>query len=214
MEHVQLVVHHGINRFVQQVHGQKVSRRIHHEPSVNECWLIFNLNRQFLLKTFLVLEPGAFKRLQEGLEPTHHADVSLGFEVGLVGCDVQAVGLLFGCEDASQLWLFDLNGELIGKAFELDAIKRPEDEIGDFTVEGFSLLVLDEFGEMGELVLVGVDDIVEYFAGVLHEVGLFVLLVAFERLGHGEVVKPETCVGEGKDQETRNEKELHDGGFK
>jgi hypothetical protein len=72
-----------------------------------------------------------------------------------------------------------LNGEFVGEAFEFDAVERPEDEIGDFAVEGFALLVLDEFSEMGELILIGVDDIVEYFAGVLHDVGLFVLLVAF-----------------------------------
>ena len=107
-----------------------------------------------------------------------------------------------------------MNGEFVCEAFEFDAVERPEDEIGDFAVEGFALLVLDELSEMGELVLVGVDDVVENFAGVLHDVGLFVLLVALEGFGHWEIVEPDACVGEGKDHKTRNEKEMLHGGFK
>lgn len=178
MEDAELVVHHGVNGFVEQMHGQEVPRGINHEASVNECRFVFDLNGELMLQAFFILEPGTLKRLEESLKPAQNSDVSICFEVGFIGCDVQAVRLLFGGEDAFELWFFDLNGEFVGEAFEFDAVERPEDEIGDFAVEGFALLVLDEFSEMGELVLIGVDDIVENFAGVLHDVGLFALLVA------------------------------------
>lgn len=54
MKNTQLIVHHGINRLIQQMHGQKVPRGINHQPSVNERRLILDENGQMALVTVLV----------------------------------------------------------------------------------------------------------------------------------------------------------------
>jgi hypothetical protein len=52
----------------------------------------------------------------------YHADIGFGLETGLISGDVQTVGLLLGGEDASQLWLLDLDGKLSTESLKFHPI--------------------------------------------------------------------------------------------
>ena len=95
---------------------------IDHQPSVNECWFILNLYRQYVLSTFLVLKPGTLIRLQKSLKPMYHTNIGLGLETGFISGDVQTIGLLLGGEDAAELWFLDLDGKLGAESLEFHPI--------------------------------------------------------------------------------------------
>ena len=109
MEDTQLIIHHGINGFIKQVHGQEMSRSIDHQAPVNESRLVNDLYWQFFLNTVFELVPGTFEGLQESLQPTNQTDKGLRLQTGLLFGNVQGVGLLFGREDAAEFRLFDLH---------------------------------------------------------------------------------------------------------
>lgn len=124
-----------------------------------------------------------------------HADEGLGCEVGLLGGYVEFVGLLVCCEDAAELGFVHLNDEFVLYSFKLDVVNRAEYQIGDFAVECFALLVVDDFFEMCQFLRVWSDHIIKYLARVFQHMSVIALLIAFDRFGHGEEVQSMAFVG-------------------
>lgn len=107
----------------------------------------------------------------------------------LFGCDVETISLLLGGKSASEFWLFNLNGDLGVDSCNFNVIKGPEDQVDYLAIESLFLLVFDQLPKVGQLVLVGIDDVIQQFAWILEDVCLVAIFVAFDRLWHGQVVE-------------------------
>ncbi len=85
----------------------------------------------------------------------------------LRGSDIQSISFLFGSEYTSQVRLLNLNSELIGNSCEFNVIDGAKDQVGNFAFESFKLLIINELTKVNQLILVGVDNMIEDLAWVL-----------------------------------------------
>lgn len=76
MKYVHLVVHHGINSLLHDVHGYVVPGGVHQQPTHFEKRGILNRDRKSSEMTFIVLCV-ASEGLQESLKTTHKSNIML-----------------------------------------------------------------------------------------------------------------------------------------
>lgn len=165
-----------------------MSWSIHHKSSVCKYWFVFNLNRKFSLNTFFVFVSWTLKRLKESLKSSNHSNISLWLQMRFCWGNIETVTFFFGCKGTFKLRCFNLDGEFVFDSQKFNIIQRTENQVSDFAIKSFELLIVDDFFKMCQFLWVWIDNMIKNLARVLKNVRLIICFIALDLFGHGEEV--------------------------
>lgn len=97
---VHLIVHHGINCFLQDFHRNEMARWINQDASILKNWFVFNFNRKcnhVAVFMFFVADDG----LKKSFKSTYESNIMLSMDWSAFPCDIESIWFLFWGESTS-----------------------------------------------------------------------------------------------------------------
>jgi len=81
-----------------------------------------------------------------------------------------------------------LDGEFVFDSQKFNIIQRTENQVSDFAIKSFELLIVDDFFKMCQFLWVWIDNMIKNLARVLKNVRLIICFIALDLFGHRKEV--------------------------